>query len=151
MNIMKIGQDGLDLIKNKEGLSLIPYICPAGVPTIGYGNTYYEDGRKVTMADPPITQQKAEEILRHVLISFENGVDRYVQKPITQNQFDALVSFAYNLGLAALKSSTLLKKVNENPDDEDIAYQFSRWNKADGRVLKGLTVRRKEEAELYFA
>lgn len=147
---MKIGQNGLDLIKKKEGLALKPYICPAGIPTIGYGNTYYPDGRKVTMNDPTITEQEAENLLKHVLENFENGVNRYVQKPITQNQFDALVSFAYNLGLGALRESTLLKRVNNNPNDADIAFQFSRWNKADGRALAGLTLRRKEEADLYF-
>jgi len=148
---MKIGQKGLDLIKKKEGMALTPYICPAGIPTIGYGNTYYPDGRKVTMNDNAITEQDAENLLKHVLENYENGVNRYVQKPINQNQFDALVSFAYNLGLGALKESTLLKKVNSDPNDVDIAFQFSRWNKADGRALAGLTLRRKEEADLYFS
>ncbi|MCB0448213.1 MAG: lysozyme [Gelidibacter sp.] len=147
---MKISYTGLQIIKKYEGLSLKPYLCPAGIPTIGYGSTYYEDGSKVTMKDYPITKQKAELLLLNVVVDFERGVNRLVTSTINQNQFDALVSFSYNVGLGSLKSSTLLKRVNNNPQDADICYQFSRWNKAGGKVLEGLTRRRKEEAELYF-
>lgn len=147
---MKISYTGLQIIKKYEGLSLKPYLCPAGIPTIGYGSTYYEDGSKVTMKDYPITKQKAELLLLNVVVDFERGVNRLVTATINQNQFDALVSFSYNVGLGSLKSSTLLKRVNNNPQDADICYQFSRWNKAGGKVLEGLTRRRKEEAELYF-
>jgi lysozyme len=85
-----------------------------------------------------------------MLDRYERGVNRYVTSNINENQFSALVSFAYNCGLGALKSSTLLKRVNANPNDENISYQFSRWNKAGGRVLKGLTKRRIDEDKLYF-
>src|SRR5690606_6899591 len=147
---MKISYSGLQLIKKYEGLSLKPYLDAVGVPTIGYGNTYYEDGTKVTMKDYPISKQKAELLLLNVVVDFERGVSRLVTSKINQNQFDALVSFSYNVGLGSLKSSTLLKKVNANPQDADICNQFARWNKAGGKVLLGLTRRRKEEAELYF-
>lgn len=147
---MKVSNSGLSIIKKHEGLRLEPYLCPAKIPTIGYGNTYYEDGTKVTLKDPKITEERAEELLRVILKRYEDGVDRYVQVEINQNQFDALVSFAYNVGLGALQKSTLLRKINNDPCDENISYQFSRWNKAAGKVLKGLTKRRKEEAELYF-
>jgi len=147
---MKISHTGLQIIKKYEGLSLQPYLCPAGIPTIGYGSTYYEDGSKVTMKDYPITKQKAELLLLNVVVDFERGVNRLVTSTINQNQFDALVSFSYNVGLGSFKSSTLLKRVNNNPQDADICYQFSRWNKAGGKPLAGLTRRRKEEAELYF-
>jgi len=147
---MEISKRGLEIIKKHEGLRLSPYLCPADIPTIGYGNTFYENGVKVKLTDAPITNERAEELLKNTLKKFEDGVNKYVTREINQNQFDALVSFAYNLGVGSLQTSTLLKRVNENPCDEDIKYQFSRWNKAGGKVLNGLTKRRKEEAELYF-
>ncbi len=109
---MKTSDKGLALIKSFEGFSARPYLCPAGVPTIGYGATYYPDGRRVTMQDKPVTEADATAMLRSMLASYEAGVSRYVLVPLTQGQFDALVSFAYNLGLSALKSSTLLRLVN---------------------------------------
>ena len=147
---MRLSKRGIELIKKHEGFATFPYKCPAGVPTIGYGATYYLDGAKVTMNDEAISEPEAEDLLDKMVAKYAEGVNRYVQVDLNQNQFDALVSFAYNLGLGALKSSTLLKRVNNNPCDPDISYQFSRWNKAGGVVLNGLTKRRKEEAELYF-
>lgn len=150
MQKLETSYQGLEIIKKHEGLRLMPYLCPAGVPTIGYGNTYYQDGVRVRLTDPAITVDEAETLLKHILKNYERGVNRYVQKHINQCQFDALVSFAYNLGLGALQKSTLLKRVNMNPCDEDIKYQFSRWTKAGGKTLQGLVKRRKEEANLYF-
>jgi lysozyme len=149
--ITKIGQKGLDLIKSFEGLYLKPYLCPANVPTIGYGNTFYENKAKVTLKDPIITEARAIELLTWSLSSFEQYVDAYCIDTITQNQFDALVSFCYNLGPANLKSSTLLKKVNANPNDPTIRAEFLKWNKAGGKALAGLTRRRTAEANLYFS
>ena len=151
MKITKIGQRGLELIKKFEGLRLKPYLCAAGVPTIGYGNTFYETGTKVKLTDPQITEERATELLMQSLKSFEKHVDTYCRDDINQNQFDALVSFAFNLGPANLKSSTLLKKVNANPTDETIRAEFAKWTKAGGRVLKGLVLRRTAEADLYFS
>ena len=151
MKITKIGTKGLELIKSFEGLRLKPYLCPAKIPTIGYGNTFYEDGKKVTMKDPEITEQRATELLQDSLKGFEKYVDSYCRDDINQNQFDALVSFCYNLGPANLKSSTLLKKANVNPNDPTIAQEFLKWNKAGGRALKGLTKRRQAESDLYFS
>ena len=148
---MRTSQKGVNLIKKYEGFRSSPYLCPAGVPTIGYGATYYPNGQKVTMNDCDISENEAEMLLRKMLTRYEDGVERYVQRQINQNQFDALVCFAYNVGLGALKGSTLLREVNQNPNDTDIAYQFSRWNKAGGRALAGLTKRRKDEADLYFS
>ena len=145
---MKTSDKGLALIKSFEGFSAKPYLCPAGVPTIGYGATYYPDGKKVTMRDKPVSEADATAMLRSMLVQYENGVERYVQVPITQGQFDALVSFAYNLGLAALKGSTLLRLVNER-NYVGAAAQFSRWNKAGGKVLPGLTRRREAERKLF--
>ena len=145
---MKTSDKGLQLIKQFEGFRARPYLCPAGVPTIGYGATYYPDGKKVTMRDKPVSEADATAMLRSMLVQYENGVERYVQVPITQGQFDALVSFAYNLGLAALKGSTLLRLVNER-NFVGAAAQFSRWNKASGKVLPGLTRRREAERKLF--
>lgn len=145
------GKAGIDLIKSFESLILKPYRCPAGIPTIGYGNTFYENGVKVTMKDPAITEQRAEQLLQFILKDFEKYVDSYCIDTISQNQFDALVSFAYNCGVQNLKNSTLIKLVNKNIEDPAIATEFGKWNKAQGRVLAGLTRRRKAEAELYFS
>ena len=150
MKITKTGSKGIELIKSFEGFKGSPYKCPAGIPTIGYGATFYPDGKKVTMTDTPITEEKATELLSSMLISFEKYVDSYCIDTITQNQFDALVSFAYNLGPANLKSSTLLKKVNLNLNDGTIRDEFMKWVKAGGKTLKGLVRRREAEANLYF-
>ena len=150
MKIMKTGKAGIEMIKAFEGFRGAPYKCPAGIPTIGYGTTFYPNGKKVTMTDAPITEEKATELLAAMLVSFETYVDSYCIDSITQNKFDALVSFAYNLGPANLKSSTLLKKVNANPNDESIRLEFMKWVKAGGKTLKGLVRRREAEANLYF-
>ena len=150
MKITKTGKAGIEMIKTFEGFRGTPYKCSAGVPTIGYGATFYPGGKKVTMTDAAITEEQAVELLANMLVSFEKYVDSYCVDTITQNQFDALVSFAYNLGPANLKSSTLLKKVNANPNDESIKLEFLKWVKAGGKTLKGLVRRREAEAELYF-
>lgn len=148
--ITKTGQKGIDLIKQFEGFSSKPYLCPAKVPTIAYGATFYPDGKKVTMNDKLLTESQGVDLLKNMLSSFEQYVDSYCIDTINQNQFDALVSFCYNLGPTNLKSSTLLKKVNANPNDPTIKDEFLKWTKASGKVLKGLVTRRTAEAELYF-
>lgn len=149
MRIQKVGAKGLLLIKKFEGFMAKPYICAGGAKTIGYGATYYPNGLRVTMDDKPITEAQASTMLMNMLGSYEKAVDSYTRDDISQNQFDALVSFAYNVGVNALKNSTLLKKVNKNPDDPTIKAEFLKWNKANGRALKGLTNRRTAEADLY--
>ena len=150
MKITKTGNEGIELIKTFEGFRSAPYKCPAGIPTIGYGATFYPNGKKVTMADKSITEVEATELLKSMLKSFEQYVDSYCVDSITQNQFDALVSFCYNLGPANLKSSTLLKKVNANPNDPTINAEFVKWTKAGGKTLAGLVRRREAESKLYF-
>lgn len=139
---MKISGRGLALIKEAEGLRLKAYRCPAGILTIGYGHT----GSDVKSGQI-ITEAKADELLRNDVARFEDGV-RKMAGPITQGQFDALVSFALNLGLGKLMSSTLLKK-HKAADYRGAAKQFLRWNKAGGIILTGLTKRRAAEAALY--
>jgi lysozyme len=159
---MNISQNGVDFIKKHEGLRLSAYLDSVGVATIGYGNTYYTDGKSVKMGDK-ITRVQAETLLKMTLKEFVGHVNMLVTAPLNQNQFDALVSFTYNVGpdididtiAEGLGDSTLLKKVNKNPDDPTIRDEFMKWNK--GRVkgvlkpLAGLTKRRKEEADLYFS
>jgi lysozyme len=143
----------LSLIKAFEGVKLTAYKCPANVWTIGYGTIRYKDGTKVKEGDI-ISSQRANEELLHEVEKKAEGVNRLV-KNVNQQQFDALVSFAYNLGVGALEDSTLLKRVKANPNDPDIRVQFMKWTKArQGGVLKelpGLVRRRKAEADLYFS
>lgn len=151
--ITKVSKDALELIKKFEGFSSKPYPDPAtgNLPiTIGYGTTFYEDGKKVQVTDPAISEERATQLLQNVLKTFEKHVDTYTRDDVTQSQFDALVCFAYNVGVGALKSSTLLKKVNADPTDATIHDEFLKWNKAARKVLKGLTKRREAEAQLYF-
>lgn len=126
-----------------------PYICAGGAKTIGYGATYYPSGVRVTMQDKAITEGQASTMLMNMLGTYEKSVDSFTRDDITQNQFDALVAFAYNVGNNALKNSTLLKKVNKNPQDVTIRNEFLKWNKSNGKALKGLTNRRTAEADLY--
>lgn len=150
MKITNIGANGINLIKHFEGFYGNPYICPAGVPTIGYGTTFWLNGSKVTLKDTPITEAHASELLAKTLIQFEQYVDVYCVDSLNQHQFDALVSFCYNLGPVNLKSSTLLKKVNENPVDTSIRDEFMKWVYGGGKILPGLVTRREAEANLYF-
>jgi len=150
MKVTRVDNKCIDLIISFEGIKLSPYVCPAGVVTIGAGTTRYYNGVKVSMSDLPITKEKAIEYLMHDLHQFELAVDAMAVDTVTQNQFNALVSFAYNLGSNALKGSTLLKKVNANPNDPTIAAEFAKWVNAGGKKLKGLVRRRAAESELYF-
>jgi lysozyme len=148
---MILDNKGYLFITKHEGLSLKPYLCPAKIPTIGYGNTYYSDGKRVTLLDKEITKQQAFEMFKEIANRFGKRVDELVTSNINQNQFNALVSFAYNVGTGNFSSSTLLKKINKNPNDLTLKAEFLRWNKAGGKVLNGLTNRRNEEADLYFS
>ena len=150
MKITKTSKNGIAFIIKYEGFKSKPYLCPANVPTIGYGATYYPNGQKVKLTDPAIDEKHASLLLEAMLNPYEKAVDSYCRDDINQNQFDALVSFAYNLGNSALKSSTLLKKANANPNDKTIRNEFLKWVNADGKRLKGLVIRRTDEADLYF-
>lgn len=139
---MKISQKGIDLIKRFEGCRLEAYKCPAGVWTIGYGHT---NGVKEGMK---ITQQEAEKLLKQDLVVYENIVLESVTTALNQPIFDALVSFTYNLGGGNLKSSTLLKLLNDR-DYYGASKEFEKWNKASGKVLEGLVKRREAERNLF--
>jgi lysozyme len=148
---MKLNDDGYQLICEFEGLRLKPYLCSAKISTIGYGNTYYPNGKRVTLLDEPITKEYAFEIFKVIADKFGRRVLSMVKKPLTQNQFNALVSFAYNVGTGAFSTSTLLKKVNANPNDLTIKNEFARWTRANGKIVNGLVNRRKKESDVYFS
>ena len=143
---MKISQAGLDLIKRFEGCKLEAYRDAVGIWTIGYGHTgpNVHDGLK-------ITQAQADAILAQDVSRFASGVAANVNVALTQSEFDALVSFAFNVGLGAFRSSTLLKLLNDNADRTVVASQFLRWNKAGSKVLDGLTKRRNAEKALFLS
>ena len=148
---MQISQKGLDLIKEFEGLRFKPYKDVTGVPTIGYGSTYYRNGKKVSMSDKPITEDEANSLLTYIANKdFGSFINKVVKVELNQNQFDALVSFAYNLGNGNLQNSTLLKKVNSG-DFIGASNEFIKWNKVGKKELAGLTKRREKEKKLFLS
>ena len=139
---MRTSEAGIDLIKSFEGCRTVAYQDVVGVWTIGYGHTIdVKEGMR-------ITQHQCDVMLEVDIETYENYVNEQVDVSLTQNQFDALVSWVYNLGPTNLRNSTMLKVLNAGKYDE-VPYQMKRWNRAGGKVLKGLVVRRKAEAELF--
>jgi GH24 family phage-related lysozyme (muramidase) len=146
---MQISNNGITLIKQFEGCKLQAYQDSVGVWTIGYGWTQPVDGKPVAKG-MTITQQKANILLAEGVSQYEKGVTNLVTVAVNQNQFDSLVDFAYNLGVNALKGSTLLKKLNAG-DYAGAAAEFPKWNKAGGKELAGLTRRREAEKSLFLS
>ena len=141
----KTNQNGIDLIKHHEGFRADIYLCPSGFKTIGYGHKILE-GEQYTH----ISEKEAREILERDLLFAENAVQRYIKAPINDNQFAAIVSFVYNLGSGVLQRSSLRQKINYNYEDyESIQNELLKWVYAGGRRLRGLMLRRKDEAILY--
>ena len=138
-----------EIIKEFEGYSSKPYLCPSNVPTIGYGNTRYLNGDRVTMEDKDITKKEAEKMLMDTVKFVEKEVKNVVEVKLPAHKFAALISFTYNVGIGNLSNSTLLAWVNSNPDYSQIPSQFRRWNRGGGKVLKGLIRRRESEIELW--
>jgi lysozyme len=147
----KLNNSGYLLITEFEGYSAKPYLCSAKVPTIGYGNTYYADGKRVTMLDKEINKQQAFEMFKSIADKFASKVSNLVKTPLNQNQFNALVSLSYNIGMANFMNSTLLKLVNKNHNDILIGLEFKKWNKVNKKEVAGLTRRRNYEADIYFS
>ena len=141
---MKMGKKGIDLIKHFEGFRSTVYRCAAGVPTLGFGSTH-----GITMDSPPNTEEDGLELLMLDIAKFERAVERLITAPLNQNQFDALVSFSFNLGSGSLQNSTLRRRVNRS-EYERAAEEFPRWVFAGGRKLKGLVRRRYAERELFL-
>ena len=140
---------GYKLIQQFEGLKLKAYQDSVGIWTIGYGNTTYLDGTKVKKGDE-ITREQADLMFKQTANKFALEVAKLIDVCLTQNQFNALVSLAYNIGIGAFKGSTLLKKVNNNPNNPTIKDEFLKWKMADGKVIQGLLNRRIKESEVYF-
>lgn len=146
---MQTSEKGIALIKQFEGCKLTAYQDSVGVWTIGYGWTQPVDGKPIR-AGMTIKQETAERLLKTGLVSYESDVSRLVKVGLTQGQFDALVSFTYNLGARSLSTSTLLRKLNAG-DYAGAADEFMRWNKAGGKVMNGLTRRREAERALFLS
>jgi len=148
---MRTSDAGIRLIAEFESFSSVPYRCPANVPTIGYGTTIYPNGRRVTDEDEPITKEIALSYLKNMVdYKYEEIIDRFVQVPLTQGMYDALVAFVYNVGETAFKNSTLLKELNKK--HYFTAYkELDKWVKAKGKTLKGLMRRRDAEQALWVS
>lgn len=144
---MKVSSKGLELIKEFEGFSSVAYLCSAKKATIGYGNTFWEDGTPVKIGDQ-ISKERAETLLKHVVDGFSVAVEVDIKIEVTQNQFDAMVSLAYNIGLGAFKNSTLLRQLNRG-NFVGASQEFLRWDKSNGKPLLGLTRRREREKLLF--
>lgn len=137
-----------DLARRFEGLRLSPYLCPAGVATIGYGATFYEDGTRVQLADPPVTRHRAEVLLQwHLRTQYLPAVLRLCPGADTPGRLAALIDFTYNLGAGSLKASTLRKRVNAGEWDR-VPTELRKWVKGGGRTLAGLVRRREAEVGL---
>jgi lysozyme len=136
------------LARRFEGLYLSPYLCPAGVPTIGYGATYYEDGASVTLRDPAITRYRADYLLLWMVRTvYIPAVLKLCLSVDTPQRMAALIDFTFNLGAGNLKASTLRKRVNAGQWDQ-VPGELRKWNRGGGRVLRGLVIRREAEAGL---
>jgi len=138
-----------EVIKKFEGFEPAPYLCPANVPTIGYGTTIYSDGTKVSMDDDAIDEEKATEELMNHIKKVEKQVNGVLDVKLKAHQKAALISFVYNVGIGNFNKSTLLRKVNHCPDDQNIPDEFRRWTKGGGKVLRGLIRRREDEVNLW--
>lgn len=145
---MNPSENCINLCKQFEGLSLSPYLDIKGIPTIGYGSTYYEDGTKVTMQDPNITEEQAINLLTIKLNGFCAQILNVIKVPINQNQLDALTDFVYNLGFGNFESSTLLKYINNSRFDL-ASQEFPKWDHDNGIVVNGLLRRRLAEQSLF--
>lgn len=149
VEIKTVDAAGVAFIVKEEGCVLHPYLDSRSIPTIAVGNTFYENFTRVKMTDPPITMARAISMFRFVLSHYEMAVWSVTRDDITQNNFNALVSISYNIGLAAFKNSTLLKRVNKNPHDLGITSSFFAFRFAGGKPV--LLSRRVREAVLYFS
>lgn len=146
---MNLSDNGLQFIKNFEGFRANPYLDSAGIATIGYGTILYPDGSTVTMKDPSISEEQAQQYLSFEIAHKTSSMNAMITIDINQNQFDALASFCYNLGVGALHGSTLLRLVNEG-NFSDASSEFPKWDHAGGVMVPGLLKRRLAEQTLFW-
>ncbi|OJV40823.1 MAG: hypothetical protein BGO29_14740 [Bacteroidales bacterium 36-12] len=144
---MKASQNAVERIKKYEGFSSKPYLCPAGKATIGYGSTFYPDGKKVTLKDKAITKDEGEVLLRETIKTFEKILEKRLTVSVSQNQYDAVLSHTFNTG----GSDTLFKLINEKKFKDAATWIKTRYTTSNGKVLKGLVARRNEEYELFIS
>ena len=147
---MKLSDNGFRLLGELEGIVLKPYKDSVGIPTIGIGSTYYEDGTKVRMSDKAITNERAIQLAKNVVKSFEEQVNKSILLPMTQNQFDAMVLLCYNIGKSGFAKSSVVRNFNLG-NIQRAADSFLLWNKAGGRVVQGLVNRRNKERSLFLS
>lgn len=158
---MRTSEDGIKLIKHFEGCHFKPYLCPALLWTVGYGHVLYPEQNKLPLSQRKsynlkiehfrnYSQEEVDELLKRDLQRFENGIMRYITVPLKQCEFDALVSFSFNLGLGTLQRSSLRSKLNRN-DKEGAVETLLKYCRAGGKILKGLQRRRTAEADLFFS
>lgn len=146
---MQLDKYGRKFIERWEGIRLLAYQCSAGIWTIGLGSTRYSDGEPVRQGDRLKSEKEAWELFEHTLTPYEDAVSRGIKVPLNQNQFNALVSLVYNIGIGAFHASTLKRKLNAG-DYDGVPAEFLRWDKAGGKPLLGLTNRRISEAGLFL-
>ena len=149
-NQMKLSDNGFTLLGELEGIVLRPYKDSVGIPTIGIGSTYYEDGTKVKMTDKAITKERAIQLAKNVVKSFEEQVNKSILLPMTQNQFDAMVLLCYNIGKSGFARSSVVRNFNLG-NIQRAADSFLLWNEAGGRVVQGLVNRRNKERSLFLS
>ncbi len=147
---MRVTDEAKEMMREHEGFREEAYLCPSSVWTIGFGNTFYENGQPVRQGHK-IDKYRAERLFSYYVDDFSKKIVRLLAgKTLNENQFSALVSFTYNVGIGAFEKSTLRRKVISNPDDPLIKAEFSRWTRGGGKVLNGLVRRRQDESGLYF-
>lgn len=149
-NQMKLSANGFKLLGELEGIVLRPYRDSVGIPTIGIGSTYYEDGTKVKMSDKAITKERAIQLAKNVVKSFEAQVNKSILLPMAQNQFDAMVLLCYNIGESGFARSSVVRNFNAG-NLQKAADSFLLWNKAGGKVVRGLVNRRNIERTLFLS
>jgi lysozyme len=147
--LMNINAGGLSIITASEGFVPTPYRCPAGVASIGFGSTILLDGSRVKMDSPKVTRDEGKALLRRHLDHVESDILRVVRVPLNSNEFSALCSFVYNLGISRLISSTLKMRLNRG-ERLNAANEFPKWRRANGRILRGLVIRRELERRLFL-
>ena len=149
-NQMKLSANGFKLLGELEGIVLRPYRDSVGIPTIGIGSTYYEDGTKVKMSDKAITKERVIQLAKNVVKSFEAQVNKSILLTMTQNQFDAMVLLCYNIGESGFARSSVVRNFNAG-NLQKAADSFLLWNKAGGKVVRGLVNRRNIERTLFLS
>ena len=147
---MKLSANGFKLLGELEGIVLRPYRDSVGIPTIGIGSTYYEDGTKVKMSDKAITKERAIQLAKNVVKSFEAQVNKSILPTMVQNQFDAMVLLCYNIGESGFARSSVVRNFNAG-NIQKAADSFLLWNKAGGKVVRGLVNRRNIERTLFLS